>query len=294
MSAHNQDNIFDDEDLESVLSSALEDFEKDEEAVSKPAPAPAPAPTPTLFAAPSNATSADDGAFDLSDLDVNVKKLLEEFAGDESFAKTMEELSKAFEDPTNAKAAAPSGSTSSASSAASGDGGFKDTMSKAFDSLKKSSESNKDTVSSDDPFADILNMLAQGGTSVEGLEKMFSQEGDSADAGKGLDGSIDGAMEGLLKHFVSKDLLYEPLLNMKTKYPDYLRDNRSKLDRSQFEKCEKQYDCIAKLCDLYEDPNHKVETIIEVLQQMQEQGEIPQEIINELAPGMDISQIFSA
>lgn len=57
-----------------------------------------------------------------------------------------------------------------------------------------------------------------------------------------------------------------------------------------FSRRSKQYDCFKELVHVYETNPDNVADLLELMQQVQEYGQPPQDIINEIAPGLELDE----
>jgi len=156
-------------------------------------------------------------------------------------------------------------------------------------------------------FADTLRSLAEGTESLQTendeaalakmLEKMAfgteeGMEGGSADdmGGIGGIGEILPAMQGMLQSLLSKELLYPSIKEIVNKYPDWLADNRSKLEAKEYDKYNRQFSIMQKVCSEFESEkdsddsatrNSRFERILALMQEMQECGHPPKELAGE-------------
>jgi len=70
------------------------------------------------------------------------------------------------------------------------------------------------------------------------------------------------------------------------RYPSWLEANRSTLDPADVQRYEEQQQYIAQICTLYETDPQNFPKLMDLLHEMQQRGQPPQEIVDELAPGM--------
>lgn len=114
------------------------------------------------------------------------------------------------------------------------------------------------------------------------------------------DDFIDGMMEQLL----SKELMYEPMKQVTEKFPSWLKRNKTLLTQNgDWERRNHQYECFKKLVKAYEEGDgnvdndttttsgkRKADRLLELMEQVQEYGQPPSEIINEIAPGLELDE----
>lgn len=117
-----------------------------------------------------------------------------------------------------------------------------------------------------DASADLLKLLEQSG-------------------GAGM----DSMMETMMMQLMSKDVLYEPMKDLNEKYPAWLRSNEGKHSQADLARYKEQYRITSEIVAIYEG-NGDSKRVLELMQQMQETGQPPAEILQQMAPGMDLGQ----
>lgn len=122
-------------------------------------------------------------------------------------------------------------------------------------------------------LSEQLNALGEEVAGVPG-----GQEGSSED----MSGLVDGIMHQLL----AKDVLYQPIQEIGARYPQWLADHRGKLSPEDLERYSQQFEHIQQISQLYEQEPDNFPKLINLLQQMQACGQPPQEIVDEMAPGL--------
>ena len=152
----------------------------------------------------------------------------------------------------------------------------------------------------DPSIAKMLNMLAETGgrEGVEGVEpagmgqmgedvmnKMmsdFEQMSEREDFGS--------VVEDMMKQLLSKQIMYGPIKEICGKFPEWLAENEKKLSKKEYERYGKQYQYMQRICAVYETTPDNFERITELMQDMQEYGRPPAEIVKELAPGLQLGE----
>jgi peroxin-19 len=124
------------------------------------------------------------------------------------------------------------------------------------------------------------------GELLKGMIQQFQNAGEESSGEFNSDAMIDGMMEQLL----SKDLMYEPMKQVTGKFPKWLKDNQGTLTPEEHQQRRKQYECFQKLVNVYETNPQNVKELLELMQQVQEYGQPPQDIINEIAPGLELDE----
>ncbi|PSC68797.1 Metal transporter Nramp3 [Micractinium conductrix] len=115
--------------------------------------------------------------------------------------------------------------------------------------------------------------------------------GGAAGAGGGGGGGgpppeMSSLVDSIMHQLLSKEVLYQPMKDIGDKYPGWLVANKDALSGEDYGRYEKQYGYIQRICALYEANPSDFAQLIELLQAMQQCGQPPQEIVDELAPGM--------
>ncbi|KAF9436699.1 Peroxisome chaperone and import receptor [Entomortierella beljakovae] len=201
-----------------------------------------------------------------------MEELMKEMNANPELQKSFEEMFKGLD--VNGKAPAePSGSSPRVGGA--GAASFQDRIAKTMDKLKDSSDQVEAKVAEESEDALMAEMMKQ----MEGLA-----EG----------GDFQNVLEGMMEQLMSKDILYEPMLDLKTKYPQWLIDNKDKLPAEEYARYEKQYNYVKEIVDFFDRPDFddksdaQAKSVIELMQGMQDCGQPPADILEELAPGMEV------
>ncbi|KAL3141031.1 Natural resistance-associated macrophage protein [Trebouxia sp. C0010 RCD-2024] len=101
-------------------------------------------------------------------------------------------------------------------------------------------------------------------------------------AGEDMSGLVDGIMHQLL----AKDVLYQPIQEIGSRYPQWLQDHRQRLSPEDLQRYSQQFQHIQEITRLYEQEPDNFPKLINLLQQMQACGEPPKEIVDEMAPAL--------
>ena len=151
---------------------------------------------------------------------------------------------------------------------------FEDTIRKTMARMEDSS--NKATTatqekSEEDMLADLLKSLESSGEGDGDLSKMFL---------------------GMMEQLTSKDLLYEPMLELHQKFPDWLSQNKSKLKTEDYARYRRQKEIVKDIVGKFEEKGYADEDpkcreyVWEKMQKMQEQGAPPEDLVQNPIPGM--------
>eukprot|EP01088_Endostelium_zonatum_P016849 TRINITY_DN471_c0_g1_i1.p2 TRINITY_DN471_c0_g1~~TRINITY_DN471_c0_g1_i1.p2 ORF type:complete len:150 (-),score=57.20 TRINITY_DN471_c0_g1_i1:46-495(-) len=99
-------------------------------------------------------------------------------------------------------------------------------------------------------------------------------------------------MKKLFSPFLDKETFYEPMVGMRDKYKILLENwgtdshGAGKTDEDK-KRYEEQYKCIVKMCEVYEKEPVNTNVVFELMNEIKEYGSPPEEIIKEVAPGME-------
>merc|ERR1712226_428137 len=116
-----------------------------------------------------------------------------------------------------------------------------------------------------------------------------------------IDGCVStDLIDGIIEQFMSKELMYEPMKQVTNKFPQWLEKHREDLSSKEYADRQEQYACFQCIVKLYEakgekaeSANNKKETtqqLIHWMQKVQEFGQPPAEIIQEIAPGLELDE----
>ncbi|CDP09967.1 unnamed protein product [Coffea canephora] len=100
---------------------------------------------------------------------------------------------------------------------------------------------------------------------------------------------MESIVETMMQQLLSKDVLHEPMKEIGERYPTWLEDNRTKLSSEDYQRFSHQYELIKDLNEVYETDPGNFNKIVELMQKMQECGQPPNDIVQELAPEFDLS-----
>ncbi|KAJ3121671.1 Peroxisome chaperone and import receptor [Physocladia obscura] len=96
----------------------------------------------------------------------------------------------------------------------------------------------------------------------------------------------------VMGQLMSRDLLYEPMKDLATKYPEYLAENQSSLSREDYARFELQNNIVSQIIQIYDDPAITGDTeqkrVADLMQKMQELGNPPEGMMADIAPGFEM------
>lgn len=132
-------------------------------------------------------------------------------------------------------------------------------------------------------------LLTDGGSSHDFPASMKATlnalGGMAGDPPSGEEDSISSNLvDSIMRQLLSKEVLYQPLKDIGARYPPWLEAHESALSVEEHTQYQKQYEYIRKICHVYETEPDNFSNLMSLLQEMQECGQPPQEIIDELSP----------
>ncbi|XP_061461550.1 DDB1- and CUL4-associated factor 8 isoform X3 [Rhineura floridana] len=258
-----------DAELEELLESALDDFDK-----TKPAPTLPPSTAATAEDSSSSEKSPGDAAKD--SLFASQEKFFQDLFDSElasqataEFEKAMKELAE--EEPHLVE-------QFQKLSEAAGKVGSDSTSQQEFTSCLKETLSG---------LAKNANDLQNSSVSEEELAK--TMEGLSLEEGDG-EGSLLPIMQSIMQNLLSKDVLYPSLKEITEKYPEWLQSHCDSLPKDQYEKYQEQHSIMGKICAQFEaeqptdgdvEQKARFEMVLDLMQQLQDLGHPPKELAGE-------------
>eukprot|EP00959_Pyramimonas_sp_CCMP1952_P292270 6112486-Pyramimonas_sp.AAC.2 len=114
------------------------------------------------------------------------------------------------------------------------------------------------------------------------LLNQFGSLGDNPD--------MQSVMESMMQHLLSKDVLYQPLNEIEAKYPAWLDTHIATLPQEEIKRYTTQHALIKQLLHVYDTQPEDYSRITELLQQMQECGQPPAELMKDLTQGVEFGQ----
>ncbi|KAJ8775326.1 hypothetical protein K2173_020330 [Erythroxylum novogranatense] len=118
---------------------------------------------------------------------------------------------------------------------------------------------------------------------VEDWVKQFEQFADS----QGMESIVETMMQQLL----SKEILHEPMKEIGERYPKWLEEHKTSLNKEEYERYSHQYKLIKDLNEVYDKEPDNFTKIVDLMQKMQECGQPPSDIVTELAPDIDLANL---
>eukprot|EP00898_Chlorokybus_atmophyticus_P005852 jgi/Chlat1/6268/Chrsp44S09053 len=145
----------------------------------------------------------------------------------------------------------------------------------------------------------LAALAAQTKTAIEGLDggagAARMEDGNEALVAElaaqmqalGGEGEVQSLMDSMMRQLLSKDVLAEPMRDIAERYPAWLERNAATLPPEDLRRFRKQHEHVQEICQLYETDPENFPRLVQLLQEMQDCGQPPQEIVKELAPGME-------
>lgn len=118
---------------------------------------------------------------------------------------------------------------------------------------------------------------------IEDWVKQFEELAGSQD--------MESVVETMMQQLLSKEILHEPMKEIGERYPKWLEDHKASLSAEEYERYSNQYELINKLNEVYEREPSNFNKIVELMQKMQECGQPPNDIVQELAPDFDLASL---
>lgn len=102
---------------------------------------------------------------------------------------------------------------------------------------------------------------------------------------------MESIVETMMQQLLSKEILHEPMKEIGERYPKWLEDHKASLSREDYERYSRQYELIKQLNEVYDNDSSNFTKIVDLMQKMQECGQPPNDIVQELAPDFDITSL---
>lgn len=247
-------------DSDSDLDDLLDEF--DEQVLSQPPGAENPASA-------AKATDLDPQAALEQDFAHDVEQLIKDLKIEDPDAKVQfEELVKQFE-TTHASESAKQADPSYKAPSPQLDGVVKDTMQR----LRQSGQNIDEQLKNDPSAANPEDMLAQ----------LLSGLGDTGNG----DVDMSKLLTDMLEQLLSKDVLYDPIKELNTKFPAYLAEQKLVLSADKHATYVKQYEITNQIVAVFEaadyngDDEATREKVNGLLESLQELGNPPSDLVGD-------------
>lgn len=165
------------------------------------------------------------------------------------------------------------------------------------DMLKNLEDSFKDMNLENMSETDVLKELTKNVGSVDGvaemgekmMEKMFGDFNKAGDK-KGFNNQVNSIMSQI----VGKEIMYEPVKAMSDKFPEWLADNKETISVEDFERFSKQFEYFRNIVKIYDTEPNRTDKVIKLMQDMQQFGNPPKSLVEDVAPGLNMQDIGKA
>ena len=91
--------------------------------------------------------------------------------------------------------------------------------------------------------------------------------------------------------FMSKELMYPPMIQLRDSYPKYLEENKSKLTPEEYERYSKQLDKLKEICSIMETDEKNYSSLFTKVTELHNLGRPPEEIASKIQMP-DMNQLF--
>jgi len=126
------------------------------------------------------------------------------------------------------------------------------------------------------------NIEAMGEEMMENMMKEFEKMGQKGDA--------NDVIDGMMKQLLSKDIMYEPMKKVNDRYPRWLAEHKERLSKDDYNRYGQQYQYFQRIVAVYETEPDNFPRLTELMQDIQEFGQPPADIIKELAPELEFDE----
>lgn len=147
----------------------------------------------------------------------------------------------------------------------------------------------------DKSVASTLKMMSEASSEMEGMDTASAEQmgedimkkmmGEFEKLGEKQD--FQEIIDGMMRQLLSKEVMYEPMKEINKKFPKWLAENEDSLSKEDYERFGKMYQYFQKIVAVYESEPNNYTRLMELMQDMQECGQPPAEIVKELAPGLE-------
>ncbi|EAU86564.1 peroxin19 Pex19p [Coprinopsis cinerea okayama7 len=179
-------------------------------------------------------------------------------------------------------------STSGAAGGPSGESkvveGFQERIRQAMDKLKESEDKAREASGQAPSGADGGPQTMED--LLKGLSDLGLQDGEN-------ESELAGFLESMMSQLMSKEILYEPLKELRDSFPGYLANPPKPLSDEDRSRYEKQHAIVTQIIDLFEKPTYNDsdpasnKAVIDLMSEMQSHGSPPTELMGDLPEGFD-------
>ncbi|RAR04551.1 Pex19-domain-containing protein [Stemphylium lycopersici] len=244
---------------------------------------------------------------DQDEFQKQLQKEMEQLLGQGDFQKQFEDIMKEMSEemgganPLEAAAAAQAqaqkaegagagaakeGAAPSASekeTAAKAEKSFQETIKKTMERMQSSSDTATSAAASSSQDDILAQMLA-------------SMEGGGFGGGEGGDEDFSKVLMGMMEQLTNKDILYEPMKELDDKFPKWMEENKSKVEKDDLKRYEEQQTLVREIVGRFErkgysdDNAQDREYIVERMQKMQAAGSPPPDLVGDMNAAQEALQ----
>lgn len=171
------------------------------------------------------------------------------------------------------------------SSDASGEKSFQDAVKATMDKLKQSNASANNSSSNSDTSNPLAALGLDGNADFSKILEALSQPGEDGE------GSLSKMLAQMMEDLMNKDVLYEPLKDMHSRFPAYLASPAAeKLDDDTRQAYVAQEATMGEIIAVFESSNYsdsnpeKRKQVADLVSKLQEFGTPPQELLGDMPP----------
>ena len=139
----------------------------------------------------------------------------------------------------------------------------------------------------DKSVASTLKMMSEASSDMEGMDTAAAEQmgedimkkmmGEFEKLGEKQD--FQEIIDGMMRQLLSKEVMYEPMTEITKKFPKWLAENEDSLAKEDYERFGKMYQYFQKIVAVYESEPNNYTRLMELMQDMQECGQPPAEIV---------------
>ncbi|XP_077989792.1 peroxisomal biogenesis factor 19-like [Glandiceps talaboti] len=150
-------------------------------------------------------------------------------------------------------------------------------------------------------LGETMNRLAQNASELQ-TGQFSEDELKKAMEGMRLEDGMEGdtdfmpMIQSMMKNLLSKEVIYPSMKEIVEKYPQWLEENKEKTNTEDYSRYQKQFDMMRQLCNEYESESstdsedvkkQRFDRIMIMVQEMEALGQPPKELVGEMAPGLE-------
>ena len=199
---------------------------------------------------------------------------MEKGGGDDDLDNLLDEALDDFEREESREPPAPKPATASAAAA----------LASSSAEMQREIESTLEGMSLPPEMDEFRKVLLESFSQMASLAEQEDTKSSSPGDASSLSGAGDAQMvEAFLKDVLSKEVLYEPMREMRDKYPQWLASHRETLSPEDTLRYESQSALLVEICRAYE-TDAPFDIIAVLMEKISSLGQAPAEMLAELSP----------